>query len=116
VRPGFVAEAGAARIADVERYLRAAAQRLERLPGALGAERDRLAVVAELEDLLAARLAARPDGERSPELAEVRWLLEELRVSLFAQALGTRRGAGPISAKRIRRLLDAPSSPARGYR
>jgi ATP-dependent helicase HrpA len=116
VRPGFVAEAGAARIADVERYLRAAAQRLERLPGALGADRDRLAVVAELEDLLTTRLAARPGGGPPPEVAELRWLLEELRVSLFAQALGTRRGAGPISAKRIRRLLDALPSPAHGYR
>jgi ATP-dependent helicase HrpA len=39
-----------------------------------------------------------------PELLlEVPWLLEELRVSHYAQALGVRRGA---SAKRIRRLLD----------
>jgi ATP-dependent helicase HrpA len=110
VHPGFVTEAGAARLPDVARYLEAAARRLERLPTALGTDRDRAAVVRELQELLDAR---RPGhGPLPPGLEEVRWLLEELRVSLFAQALGTRRGAGTVSAKRIRRLLEAAPAPA----
>ena len=42
------------------------------------------------------------DPARAADLAEVRWLIEELRVSLFAQQLGT---DGPVSEKRIRKLL-----------
>jgi ATP-dependent helicase HrpA len=56
-------------------------------------------VVHELEREYRERLAAAPGA---PGLREVPWMLEELRVSSFAQALGTR---GPISAKRIRRAL-----------
>ena len=60
--------------------------------------------VHELEAAYARRLAAWPRGRPLPAaLREVRWMLEELRVSHFAQALGTR---GQVSAKRIRRLLD----------
>jgi ATP-dependent helicase HrpA len=43
------------------------------------------------------------DPARAAELAEVRWLIEELRVSLFAQQLGT---DGPVSEKRIRKILE----------
>ena len=76
VHAGFVAEAGAARLPDVERYLRGGGA----APGAAarraGGRRDRLAVVGELQDLLDARLAAWPAGRApSPELLEVRWLL-----------------------------------------
>jgi ATP-dependent helicase HrpA len=42
--------------------------------------------------------ATREAGRRDPRLAEIRWMLEELRVSLFAQQLGT---AYPVSVKRI---------------
>jgi ATP-dependent helicase HrpA len=93
VHPRFVAEAGARRLADVERYLAAASRRLERLPAAPAPDRDRMNGVRELEALWAAR--GRPD--------EARWLLEELRVSHFAQALGVR---GQVSAKKIRQLLQ----------
>jgi ATP-dependent helicase HrpA len=64
-----------------------------------------MAAVHALQDDYAARLAALPPGAPvPPSLAEVPWLLEELRVSQFAQALGTK---GTVSAKRIRRVLDA---------
>ena len=55
-----------------------------------------MGVVHELEELY----AQRADGAG---LEEVPWLLEELRVSQFAQGLGAR---GNISTKRIRRVLD----------
>ena len=93
-----------ARLADVERYLRAAARRLERLPDAPAPDLDRMRAVHELEAEHARVLAAWPPGKPLPAaLREVRWMLEELRVSHFAQALGTR---GQVSSKRIRRVLE----------
>jgi ATP-dependent helicase HrpA len=97
VYPGFVAATGAARLPDVLRYLRAAARRLERLPDNPAVDRDRMRSIHELEQAYERRRAAgRP-------LPEVPWLLEELRVSQFAQGLGTRQ---PVSAKRIRRAIE----------
>jgi ATP-dependent helicase HrpA len=102
--PGFVAAAGAERLADVERYLRAAARRLERLADAPVADLQRMRAVHELEDAYERRLESWPRGRPLPEpLREVPWMLEELRVSHFAQGLGTR---GAISSKRIRRVLE----------
>ena len=103
VPAGFVSATGAERLADVERYLRAAARRLERLPDAPAPDRDRMRAVQELEAAYAARLESWPRGRPVPAaLREVPWLLEELRVSHFAQGLGTRV---PVSSKRIRRVL-----------
>jgi ATP-dependent helicase HrpA len=103
VRPGFLTATGAKRLPDVERYLRAAARRLERLPDAPAPDLDRMRAIQELEAAYAARLESWPRGRPVPAaLREVPWLLEELRVSHFAQALGTR---GPVSSKRIRRVL-----------
>jgi ATP-dependent helicase HrpA len=105
VGPGFVSAAGAGRLADVERYLRGAARRLERLPSMVAADADRMRAVHELEAAYRERLAAWPKGRPVPDaLREVPWLLEELRVSHFAQGLGVR---GQVSSKRIRRLLDS---------
>ncbi|HKH18958.1 MAG TPA: ATP-dependent RNA helicase HrpA [Solirubrobacteraceae bacterium] len=106
VYPGFVSSTGAGRLADVERYLRAAARRLERLPNAPAPDLDRMRAVHELEAEYARRLEAWPDGRALPAaLREVPWMLEELRVSHFAQSLGTR---GQVSSKRIRRALGEP--------
>jgi len=104
VYPGFATATGADRLPDVVRYLRGAARRLERLPDAMAVDRDRMNAIHELEDAYRARREAWPAGRPLPgALREVPWLLEELRVSHFAQGLGTR---GPVSSKRIRRLLD----------
>jgi len=109
VRPGFVSATGAARLGDLERYLKAAVQRLERLPNAVAVDRDRMRAVHELEDVYFQRLREWPEGRPLPDaLREVRWQLQELRVSHFAQALGTR---GAVSSKRIRRLLDEARPP-----
>jgi ATP-dependent helicase HrpA len=103
VFPGFAAATGAARLPDVERYLEAAARRLERLPLAPGLDADRMRVVQELEALRRARLDALPKDRPLPAgLLEARWLIEELRVSFFAQHVGVR---GAVSAKRIRKLI-----------
>ena len=105
VYPGFVTPIGAHRLADVERYLRAAARRLEQLPSNVAGDRDRMASIRELEAALEQRLAGWPVDRPLPVgLREAPWLLEELRVSQFAQGVGVR---GQVSSKRIRRLLDA---------
>jgi ATP-dependent helicase HrpA len=110
VGPGFITATGDRRMADVLRYVRAAVRRLERLPAAPAVDRDRMRGVHELEDAYRRRLESWPRGRALPEtLREVPWLLQELRVSHFAQGLGTR---GQVSSKRIRRVLDDASAAA----
>jgi ATP-dependent helicase HrpA len=118
VHPGCAVAAGAARLPAVERYLRAAAARLDRLPDAAGSDRDRMRTIHELEAAFEGRLADWPAGTpRPPQLYEVRWMLEELRVAQFAPALAARNGAGGgvggvVSAKRIRRVIAQPGAAA----
>jgi ATP-dependent helicase HrpA len=105
VRPGFVTGDGVERLADVERYLRADARRLDVLAAAPARDRERLARVAQVEQEHEAWLAAlRPERRDDDAVRAVRWMLEELRVSVFAQQLGT---PTPVSEKRIRRAMDA---------
>ena len=107
-RRGFVAETGAARLADLRRYLRADGVRLDSLPSGAARDRARLdevqAVTAEVDKWLAGLPAARRQDPFDAEVTGVRWMVEELRVSLFAQQLGTRQA---VSAKRIFRAMDA---------
>jgi ATP-dependent helicase HrpA len=104
VHPGCATAAGARRLADVERYLRAAAARLDRLPDAAGSDRDRMRTLHELEAAYEGRLADWPASEpKPPSLYEVRWMLEELRVGQFAPALGAR-----VTAKQVRRAIARP--------
>jgi ATP-dependent helicase HrpA len=102
VYPGFLAATGGARLPDVVRYLRGAIRRLERLPDAPAADRDRMGVLQELEDELRRRREAGGSASAAA-LREVAWMLQELRVSNFAQGLGVH---GQISAKRVRRALE----------
>jgi ATP-dependent helicase HrpA len=97
VHPGFVAATGAARLPDVVRYLRAALRRLDRLPDAVAADRDRMNAIHELEQ------EYRERGGRVAAPA-VHWMLQELRVAHFAQGL---RVHGKATAKQIRRELAA---------
>ncbi|MBO2449400.1 ATP-dependent RNA helicase HrpA [Actinomadura barringtoniae] len=100
---GFVTATGWHRLPDLPRYLRALQVRLDKLPE--NPNRDRQlshqAVVLEQEyDQLLRRL---PPARRSDEaVRQIRWMLEEYRVSLFAQQIGTRY---PVSDKRIRKAL-----------
>lgn len=108
VHDGFVAETGAERLPQLARYLRAAALRLDKA-GANPTRDEQLAwQVRDLEQLLGQTRARVTSRTLVPAdlaaLDEVRWLLEELRVSLFAQQLGT---PVPVSEKRIRKALSA---------
>jgi ATP-dependent helicase HrpA len=102
---GFVSATGRARLRDLERYVRAIGRRLERLPRDVEVDRARMrrvhAVEAAFDDLRRALPAGRA---AAPDVADIRWLIEELRVSLFAQQLGTAR---PVSEQRIYRAIDA---------
>jgi ATP-dependent helicase HrpA len=101
VYPGFVTATGQHRLPDVARYLQAIERRLDGLER--DPQRDRAwtqrvqAVQSEYDQL-------RRELPPSEELDEIRWMIEELRVSLFAQTLRT---AYPISEKRIHRAMDA---------
>ncbi|GHS85952.1 hypothetical protein AGMMS50218_04770 [Actinomycetota bacterium] len=110
VHDGFVSETGAAQLPHLARYLRAAQHRLTKAADN-PARDDQLAwQVHDLEQSLAdarTRLATRtPAPADARTLTEVRWMIEELRVQLFAQQLGT---AQPVSDKRIRKALAAVS-------
>ena len=84
------------------RYLGAAVLRLERLRADTARDRQRAAELAALEQTYRRELAARAKlGAVTPDLEQFGWLLEELRVSLFAQELKT---PVPISAKRLAKL------------
>ncbi|MEU4313666.1 ATP-dependent RNA helicase HrpA [Nocardia sp. NPDC024068] len=102
---GFVSEWGPARLRELPRYLRAAAARLAALPGS--ASRDRQAL-GEVDAATAAydRLLSRlPESrQHAPDVTEIWWMVQELRVSLFAQKLGTPQ---PISLKRIEKAIAA---------
>ncbi|WDZ88078.1 ATP-dependent RNA helicase HrpA [Micromonospora cathayae] len=104
VHAGFVTETGYARLPDLLRYLAAIERRLDRLTGNPQRDRqqqDRIAVVQkEYRDLLAALSPARRNEEA---VREIRWMIEELRVNVFAQALGT---PYPVSEQRIYRAMD----------
>ena len=105
IYPGFATDVGARRLADLERYLQAAGRRLDRLAVATAADADRMRAIQELEREYRERVQALTPGEPlPPALAEVPWMLEELRVAQFAQGLGTR---GSVSSKRIRKALQA---------
>jgi ATP-dependent helicase HrpA len=101
----FVTAAGAGRLPDLQRYLTGVATRLERV--ADHPQRDDAAMwqVHQLQDELATAVARLPESRRAAaDVEEVRWMIEELRVSLFAQPLRT---AYPVSDKRVRRAIAA---------
>jgi ATP-dependent helicase HrpA len=98
VYPGFVAATPQAWLGELPRYLRALERRLERLDRA--PDKDRRARV-ELEPLWD-RVRTALERDAGVQAADWRWAIEELRVSLFAQELGTRR---TVSPKRVDRQL-----------
>jgi len=110
VYPGFVARTGYAQLSQLPRYLTAIEKRLERLPGNVQRDALNMAVVQRLEDDYDDAVSALLPGRRAGrELTQVRWMLEELRVSLFAVELGT---AYSVSEKRIRAVLNKALAPA----
>ncbi|MGW2298934.1 ATP-dependent RNA helicase HrpA [Streptomyces violaceorubidus] len=105
VKPGFVTEAGIKRLPDLMRYLVAADRRLQQMPTGVQRDTSRMEKVHEMRDEYAWLLEQMPQGRPVPQqVLDVRWMIEELRVSYFAHALGT---AYPVSDKRIVKAIDA---------
>jgi hypothetical protein len=104
VFPGFVTATGSRRLPDVLRYLRAIERRLKRLPENVGRDRELMAGVHNVQEAYRALLEQLSAGMPAPqEWREIRWMIEELRVSYFAQPMRT---ALPVSEKRILRAID----------
>lgn len=100
VYPGFVTDTGSRRLPDVVRYLKAAERRLEKVGHDVGRDLAHMAGVDRVRD---AYEKARARHGETDAVREVRWMIEELRVSLFAQTLRT---PYPVSEKRILRAID----------
>ena len=103
VHAGFVGAAGATQLRRYPTYLAALEQRREKLPTQINRDRQLNDQIADLQEAYLHQVAALPEG-RPPgaHLRQVRWMLEEYRVSLWAQQLGT---PYPVSDQRIRRSL-----------
>jgi ATP-dependent helicase HrpA len=103
--PAFVTATGVARLVDLTRYLTAISRRLDRLPHAVKADRDLMlrvhAVQDAYDDLVTALSPARAAADDVRDIAR---MIEEFRVSLWAQQLGTARS---VSEQRIYRAVDA---------
>ncbi|WP_432139055.1 ATP-dependent RNA helicase HrpA [Streptomyces sp. bgisy154] len=108
VKPGFVTWAGLRRLPDLMRYLVAADRRLQQMPANVQRDTTRMEKVHEMQDEFAWLLEQMPQGRPVPSsVLDIRWMIEELRVSYFAHALGT---AYPVSDKRIVKAIDAAVS------
>jgi ATP-dependent helicase HrpA len=103
--PGFVTATGLAHLADLTRYLTAIGRRLDRLAHGVTADRDLMqrvhAAQGAYDDLVRALWPGRAAADDVRDIAR---MIEELRVSLWAQQLGTAR---PVSEQRIYRAIDA---------
>ncbi len=106
--PGFLARTPWERLQHFPRYLKAAALRLDKLRADPARDAQRMAELAPLEQAWRRGQAARAkfgaSGGASDEIEQFGWLLEELRVSLFAQELKT---PVPVSAKRLAKLWQS---------
>ncbi|WP_341998119.1 ATP-dependent RNA helicase HrpA [Microbacterium sp. LWH7-1.2] len=103
VFPGFVSRTGTARLAHLPRYLRGALERVRTLADNPGRDRQRMTEFERAATVFAEAGGVIPPADDSPgPLVHARWLLEEYRVSLFAQSLGT---AEPVSLQRIQKSL-----------
>ncbi|MFH9957290.1 ATP-dependent RNA helicase HrpA [Streptomyces roseolus] len=109
---GFVTRTGLKRLPDLMRYLVAVDRRLQQMPTGVQRDTTRMEKVHEMLDEYAWLLEQLPKGRPVPaEVTDIRWMIEELRVSYFAHALGT---AHPVSDKRIVKAIDAAvPGPAR---
>ena len=110
IYPQFVSETGLRRLPDLVRYLRAISRRLDTAAQDPVRDAARTAVVREVTEAYQRAIEGLRAARRSGAYVQsVRWMIEELRVSLFAQVLGT---SGPVSDRRIHaaldRLTDAP--------
>ena len=101
---GFVQKSGYARLPDLLRYLQAIDKRMDKLAQDVNRDRAAMLRVEQVQQAYQQLLAKLPKSKPiSDEVAEIRYMIEELRVSLFAQQLGTKY---QVSEKRILSQID----------
>ena len=101
---GFVADTGFSRLRHLQRYLRGILIRCDHAPGRVARDAEHAATLARVQAEYDGLVASLPPTRRGgADVEELRWMIEELRVSLFAQTLGTVR---PVSEKRIYTAMD----------
>ncbi|QGX08402.1 ATP-dependent RNA helicase HrpA [Janibacter melonis] len=111
--PGFVTAAGLGRLRDLARYLRGVSVRIDRLGERPDRDRAQQEVVDGVEGAYADLLDVLDPLERDREdVRAIGWLVEELRVSLFAQSVGV---PVPVSAKRVRSAIAAVRAELRPH-
>jgi ATP-dependent helicase HrpA len=99
IYPGFVTATGYRRLPHLTRYLRGMERRLDKLPENPARDAASMAVAQRVEQAYRQAVADLPAARRADaDVTEVRWMLAELRVSLFAQTLGTQ---APVSENRV---------------
>ena len=105
---GFVAKTGYDKLHDIYRYLSAIEKRLEKLGTNVAKDRQAMNVIEEVKSEYQTWVNSLPENQKSlSKVTNIRWMIEELRVNLFAQQLGT---PFPISAKRIKQQIEMVSS------
>lgn len=105
IHKGFVTATGAARLPDLLRYMKGIERRMEKIP--VDANRDRMYMlkVQHVEQAYQQLVGKLGKGQPIPdEVRNVRWMIEELRISYFAQVLGT---PYPVSDKRVLQAIEA---------
>nr|WP_321237789.1 ATP-dependent RNA helicase HrpA [uncultured Tolumonas sp.] len=105
IHKGFVTATGAARLPDLLRYMKGIERRMEKIP--VDANRDRMYMlkVQHVEQVYQQLVGKLGKGQSIPEeVRNVRWMIEELRISYFAQVLGT---PYPVSDKRVLQAIEA---------
>lgn len=104
VYQGFVQKSGYDRLPDLQRYLQAVDKRIDKLAQDVNRDRAAMLRVEQVQQAYQQLLAKLPKSKPiSDEVAEIRYMIEELRVSLFAQQLGTKY---QISDKRIANIIS----------
>ena len=104
IYPGFVQKSGYDRLPDLQRYLQAVDKRIDKLAQDVNRDRAAMLRVEQVQQAYQQLLAKQPKSKPiSDEVAEIRYMIEELRVSLFAQQLGTKY---QVSDKRILNLIS----------
>lgn len=103
VYQGFVQKSGYDRLPDLQRYLQAIDKRIDKLAQDINRDRAAMLRVEQVQQAYQQLLAKQPKSKPiSDEIAEIRYMIEELRVSLFAQQLGTKY---QVSDKRVLNLI-----------
>jgi ATP-dependent helicase HrpA len=104
IYPGFVTATGYRRLPQLTRYLQGIERRLDKLPENPARDAANMAIAQQVEQAYQQAVDDLPAARRGDDdVSEARWMLEELRVSLFAQTLGT---LAPVSQNRVLAALD----------